>query len=152
MTVMRRLRTNRRSSAPDRLGTISLPSGTSETGISLRLASASGMPMIVMAIATAVTTWPMASQMPNRMTQMTLPISAPGRGSGLVDDRAAERPQRVGRDAQRRESERDRDDQDEADERRQQVAQRQPQAAEDQPDDVQDQAHLFLQRWFQPTE
>ena len=37
-------------------GTISLPSGTSETGMSLRLASASGMPMIVMAIATAVIT------------------------------------------------------------------------------------------------
>jgi hypothetical protein len=28
-----------------------LPSGTSDTGISLRLASASGMPMIVIAIA-----------------------------------------------------------------------------------------------------
>ena len=94
----------------------------------------------------------MASQMPNRMTQMTLPISAPGRGPGLLDDRAAERPQRVGRDAQRGESERDRDDQDEADQRRQQVAQRQPQAAEDQPDDIQDQAHLLLQRSFQPTE
>ena len=64
-------------------GTISLPSGISDTGISLRLASASGMPMIVMAIATAVITWPMASQMPNRMIQMTLPISAPGRGPGL---------------------------------------------------------------------
>ena len=36
------------------MGTISLPSGTSETGMSLRLANASGIPMIVMAIATAV--------------------------------------------------------------------------------------------------
>ena len=64
-------------------GTISLPKGSSETGIILRLASASGMPMIVTAIATAVTTWPMASQMPNRMTQMTFPISAPGRVPGM---------------------------------------------------------------------
>ena len=39
--------------------------------------------MIVIAIATAVTTWPIASQMPNRMTQMMLPTSAPGRGPGL---------------------------------------------------------------------
>ena len=60
-----------------------MPSGTSDTGISLRLASASGIPMIVMAIATAVTMWPMANQMPNRMTQMTLPITAPGRGPGF---------------------------------------------------------------------
>ena len=35
------------------LGTIILPSGMSETGINLRLAIASGMPMLVMAIATA---------------------------------------------------------------------------------------------------
>ena len=39
--------------------------------------------MIVIAIATALTRWPMASQMPNRITQMTLPISAPGRGPGF---------------------------------------------------------------------
>ena len=37
-------------------GTISLPNGNSETGISLRLASASGIPMIVTAIAIADTT------------------------------------------------------------------------------------------------
>ncbi len=81
MTVTRRLARGRRSSRST--GTISLPSGTSETGMSLRLASASGMPMIVIAIATALTTWPIASQMPNRSTQMTLPIRAPGRGPGL---------------------------------------------------------------------
>jgi hypothetical protein len=41
------------------------------------------MPMIVIAIAMAVRTCPMASQMPNRISQMTLPISAPGRVPGL---------------------------------------------------------------------
>ena len=77
-------------------GTISLPSGISDTGISLRLASASGMPMIVIAIATAVMMCPIASHTPNStISQMTLPTSAPGRAPGLVDDRAAERPQRV---------------------------------------------------------
>ena len=64
-------------------GTISLPSGTSETGINLRLASASGMPMIVMAIATALTKCAMASQMPNSITQMTLPISVNGWAPGF---------------------------------------------------------------------
>ena len=58
--------------------------GINDTGMSLRLASASGMPTIVIAIATAVRTWPMASQTPNRMTQMTLPINAPGRGPGAA--------------------------------------------------------------------
>jgi hypothetical protein len=41
------------------------------------------MPMIVTAIATAVTTCAMASQIPNSSTQMMLPISAPGRVPGL---------------------------------------------------------------------
>ena len=39
--------------------------------------------MIVIAMATALTMWPMASQMPNRMIQITLPTSAPGRGPGF---------------------------------------------------------------------
>ena len=107
------------------MGTISLPSGTSETGMSLRLANASGIPMIVMAIATAVITWPMASQMPNRMTQMTLPISAPGRGPGFSmmvrpNGHNAYEAMRNG------EPERNRDDQDEADQGCEKVAQRQP--------------------------
>ena len=47
------------------------------------VAMANGIPMIVMAIATADTTWPMASQMPHRISQITLPTAAPGRGPGL---------------------------------------------------------------------
>ena len=58
-------------------GTISLPSGISETGISLRLASASGMPTIVTAIAAALTRCPIASHIPHSSSQMTLPIKAP---------------------------------------------------------------------------
>jgi hypothetical protein len=41
------------------------------------------MPMIVTAIATALTMWPIASHTPATMSQMTLPTSAPGRGPGL---------------------------------------------------------------------
>ena len=41
--------------ADELTGTISLPSGISDTGINLRLARASGMPMIVIAMATALT-------------------------------------------------------------------------------------------------
>ncbi len=41
--------------AGESTGTISLPSGINDTGISLRLASASGMPTSVSAIATALT-------------------------------------------------------------------------------------------------
>ena len=60
-----------------------LAQGISETGMSLRLASASGMPTMVTAIATALMTWPMASHSPATNIQMTLPISAPVRGPGL---------------------------------------------------------------------
>ena len=64
-------------------GTISLPSGISDTGIIFRLATASGMPTIVIAIAIAVVMCPMASHTPATITQMTLPTSAPGRGPGF---------------------------------------------------------------------
>jgi hypothetical protein len=47
------------------------------------LANASGIPTMVMAMATALTMWPMASHSPNSRIQMTLPISAPGRGPGF---------------------------------------------------------------------
>ena len=60
-----------------------MPSGISDTGMSLRLASASGMPTIVAAIATALTKWPIASHKPNSSTQMTFPISAPVPAAGL---------------------------------------------------------------------
>ena len=64
-------------------GTISLPSGIRETGINFRLARARGIPMIVIAIATAVMTWPIASHTPQSSTQMMFPTSAPGRGPGF---------------------------------------------------------------------
>ena len=60
-----------------------MPSGTSDTGTSLRLASASGMPTIVIAIAAALTMWPIASHSPNSSIQITLPTTAPGRGPGF---------------------------------------------------------------------
>lgn len=62
----------------------------------------------------------------------------PGPGGWLFDDRPAERPQRVRRDAQRREAKRNGDDEQEADKRRQQVPEGQPEATEHQPDNVQD--------------
>lgn len=63
--------------------TICLPKGSSDTGISLRLASASGIPTMVMACAMAVTMWPSTSHQPHNTSQMTLPTKAPGRGPGL---------------------------------------------------------------------
>ena len=54
-----------------------MPRGTSDTGISFRLASASGIPMMVLAIATAVAKCMIVSAIPNSNTQMTFPISAP---------------------------------------------------------------------------
>src|SRR5690606_1727836 len=57
------------------LGTISLPSGIRETGISLRLAIPIGMPMIETKSGIAVTTCPIASQIPATTTQITLPTA-----------------------------------------------------------------------------
>src|SRR5208283_5664087 len=64
-------------------GTICLPSGINDTGINLRLASASGIPTIVIAIAAALTKCPIASQTPNSSTQMTFPMRAPVPAVGL---------------------------------------------------------------------
>lgn len=116
---------------------MSLPSGTSDTGISFKLASASGMPMIVTAIAAALTKCPRASQIPNSSTQMTLPIKAPvpavgfstivrPNGHNAYDAmRSAAKPNGMV-------------DEQEADKRRQQVPEGQPEATEHQPDNVQD--------------
>jgi hypothetical protein len=54
-----------------------------------------------------------------------------------LDHGLAERPKREQSDAKRRDSERDRDDQDETDQRRKRVADTHPQAGKDEPDDVQ---------------
>ena len=50
------------------------------------LATASGIPTIVMACAAAVVTWPMASQSPATRNQMTLLIAlmAPAPGAGTT--------------------------------------------------------------------
>lgn len=56
---------------------ISRPNGQSATGISLMFAIASGMPMIVIASATAVTTWLSASHQPASTSQMMFPITEP---------------------------------------------------------------------------
>ena len=64
--------------------TISLPSGMSDTGTSLKLAMPSGMPMIVMHIATPVRMWPIASHQPARTTQTTLPRNEPTPAVGLA--------------------------------------------------------------------
>ncbi len=97
--------------------------------------------MIVIAMAIAVTMWPIASQMPATRIQMTLPMSDADARGRLVDSRLAERPQRVDADPERRDAERDRDDEDAADHTGEEVAEREPQAAEDQPDDVQQNPH-----------
>ena len=55
------------------VGTICLPSGIRDTGMSLRLAMAKGMPMMVTAMANAVTTCPMAIQIPATNSQITFP-------------------------------------------------------------------------------
>ncbi len=54
--------------------TISRPIGSRETGISLKLAMPSGMPMIVTHSARPVTMWPMASHQPARISHRTLPM------------------------------------------------------------------------------
>ena len=53
-----------------------------DTGISLKFASPSGIPMIVRHISTPVTTCPIASHQPARTNQMMLPISEPAPASG----------------------------------------------------------------------
>ena len=136
----------RRRRAPDAItpslrtaqatGTISRPNGNSETGISLKFASPSGIPMIVTHSATPVTRCSRASHQPHRTSHRTLPIVRAGSRPGLPDDRAAEWPQGVHADPQRGDTKRNRDDQDEADQGGQQVAQEQPEAREHEPDDV----------------
>src|SRR6476619_4318271 len=68
------------------VGTMILPRGTRDTGISLKQARPSGMPMIVMQRATPATKFPMASQIPATISQMTLPITegAPARGLWMI--------------------------------------------------------------------
>src|SRR5215472_4014108 len=59
------------------LGTMVTPSGTSEIGMILKLASPSGIPMMVRHSSTPVTRCPSASHQPNRMIQRMLPSSEP---------------------------------------------------------------------------
>ena len=59
------------------MGTISRPSGVSEIGTILKLARPSGMPMMVRHMRTPVTRWPIASQIPATITQITLPKAEP---------------------------------------------------------------------------
>ena len=61
------------------VGTMSCPSGHREIGISLKLATPSGMPMMVMQSKVPVKAWPIASQMPDRMSHKTSPMRATGR-------------------------------------------------------------------------
>ena len=62
---------------------MSRPNGVSETGTSLKFASPSGIPMIVMHITTPLIRCPSASHQPARMIQMTLPIIEPPPALGL---------------------------------------------------------------------
>ena len=73
-----------RSNSPVPVGTMSLPSGASEIGMSLRSASASGMPMIVTASATADRTCAMTSHQPASTNQITLPMNDPTPADGLA--------------------------------------------------------------------
>ena len=78
---------------------MSLPSGNSDTGISLKLASPSGMPMTVRHSSAPVTACPMASQMPEKTNQMTFPMVDPAPAPGLSttvrpNGHSAKRPMR----------------------------------------------------------
>jgi hypothetical protein len=97
--------------------------------------------MTVIAIATALTKCPIASQIPNNNTQMTLPTRAPLPALGLS---TIVRPNGHNKG--------DGDDEQEADQRRDQISDGHPEAAEYQPDDVQDQAHISSGGSCQPTE
>src|SRR5579875_2096101 len=59
------------------VGTICTPSGSSETGMILKQASPSGIPMIVTHRAMPVSRWLTASHQPNSTIQITLPTSDP---------------------------------------------------------------------------
>src|SRR6478752_7189025 len=72
-----------RSAAGSSSGTICLPSGASEIGISLKFAMASGIPMMVMHNAIPVTRWPMVSHSPGKMNQMTLAMKDGAPAPGL---------------------------------------------------------------------
>ena len=56
---------------------MSRPNGVSDTGISLKLARPSGIPMIVTHISTPVIRCPSASHQPASTNQITLPINDP---------------------------------------------------------------------------
>ena len=79
------------------VGTISLPSGTSEIGISLKFATPSGMPMIVRHSAIPVVRWPSASHQPANDDPDHVAEQRARAGARLVDHRPPERPQRVSR-------------------------------------------------------
>ena len=69
------------------------------------------------------------------------PLSCWSAGAGIVDDCSPERPERVVGDPKRRDAERDRDDQDEADDAGDGIADCQPPAGEHQPDHVEHYLH-----------
>ena len=65
------------------MSTISRPNGVSDTGISLKFASPSGIPMIVTHIKMPPSRCPIASHHPARMIQITLPTIDPAPAPGL---------------------------------------------------------------------
>jgi hypothetical protein len=119
-------------------GTTSRPNSRREIGTSLRLATATGMPTIVIAKKNAVTMCPSASSQPTRTIQSTLPM----RDGGTADDGPAERPQHEAGQLERLQPERDRDDQQAHHNPGEHVGQRHPEPAQDQPEDVQDGAQF----------
>ncbi len=93
---------------------ISRPRGAKEIGISLKFASPSGIPVIVMQSAIPVIRCSSASHHPNSRTQITFADCRACPRVGSADDCTAERPERVAGDSHRRNPKRDRHDQDEA--------------------------------------
>ncbi len=66
------------------VGTMSRPRGSSEMGIILKSAIPSGMPMMVRHSAMPLTRCPIASQIPAKTSQITLPMAEPRPALGLV--------------------------------------------------------------------
>ena len=128
-------------------GTMILPIGHSAMPASLRCAQANGMPMMVTASTTAVTTCASASHHPASISQMMLPISTERSGA---DIRLAavevtrhrfepERKQRVSRDVERGPRPGQADDRNRHDDGGDQPAERHPCAAERDPENIQKQ-------------
>lgn len=121
--------------------TISLPKGISETGMSLKFAMPSGIPMIVTHRAMPVKMWPSASHQLYQDHPQDVADEGAAPGVMTVDDGVAEGPEGVDADAERGHAEGDSDDRDAEQEPRGDVAEEHPESAQDQPYDVQDCLH-----------